>query len=196
MSDSKSVSCLSSIFCFIISGRITTSLCSWRLRRTTGYRKRSRKGLWTTWEPGLTGSTYIMLQSFWPRYWHLELSSRAHSVHVFFFTASLWINSILLTTRTTTNPNPNPFSQVSLHAAVYLSLCLLHGVRPTQKTGQYYCLLSQNGQQKHWCLYILGVFRLFLFLKVPKTSVGGFFLVLLSLLVYSLSTSKPSWKQK
>lgn len=66
--------CFVCLRCFsTISGRITTSLCSWRLRLTTGYRKRSRKGWWTTWGPGSTGSTCITLQSFWPRYRHLQL---------------------------------------------------------------------------------------------------------------------------
>lgn len=50
------------------SGRTTTSLCSWRLRRTRGSRRRSRREWWTAWEPGLTGSTFTMLQSFSPRY--------------------------------------------------------------------------------------------------------------------------------
>lgn len=52
------------------SGRITTSHCSWRLRHTRGSRRRSRREWWTTWEPGSTGSTCIMLQSYWLRYWH------------------------------------------------------------------------------------------------------------------------------
>lgn len=54
-------------FVFSFSGRITTSLCSWRLRHTRESRRRSRRELWTTWEPGSTGSTCIMLQSYWLR---------------------------------------------------------------------------------------------------------------------------------
>lgn len=50
------------------SGRIITSLCSWRLRHTRGSRRRSRKEWWTTWEPGSTGSTFTTLQSYWLRY--------------------------------------------------------------------------------------------------------------------------------
>lgn len=48
---------------------------------------------------------------------------------------------------------------MSLHTAVYLSLRLLHGVRPAQKTGQYF---GRIFHLEHRFLLIPGALRLFL----------------------------------
>lgn len=57
----------------LFSGRTTIRVSSWRLRRTSGSRRRSKSGWWTTWAPGSTGSTCRTLLSSWPRYYgHMQ----------------------------------------------------------------------------------------------------------------------------